>query len=237
VTNSADLEISAQWYHGKAGATDRTETPTIVEGQPGQKGSHRKDQIMTGRTRTVPALLLFATLFVSLPLVFADTKSSVKALALRTSDLPSGFTSAGSRYYSAAQVVNGTKLTESTLQGHGWITTYEVRYVRGTFKGMTNIINDVIAYKTAAGAHWGTAYAVSTITGVKRLPVTGLGDESHGFTATQAGGGQTFTVDIIAFRRGAIAVTFTTAGLKGTYTPDQVIRLARLVDRRIQHGH
>jgi hypothetical protein len=193
--------------------------------------------MMIGRARALPAFLLFASLFVALPLVFADARTSVKTLALRVSDLPAGFTSGGSQYYSAARVVNGTKLTVSTLLGHGWITTYEVRYDRATLKGISLLINDVIAYKTAAGAHWGTATSVSGFTSMKRLPVTGLGDESDGFTSTRVIGGQKFTEDIIGFRRGAIDVTFTTAGFQGTYTPAQVISLAKLIDRRIQHVH
>jgi hypothetical protein len=176
---------------------------------------------------------------------------SPRRLVLRLTDLPEPFIGGG-HFNSNTTVSDGYHLSAAGLAQKGRITSYETDFSPRYQPLRVSITNEVIAYRTPAGARWEYAYRLGLArayfqkTNVS-FPVSldAVGDERSGFgvskrlttgsVPTVAGKKKhptLVTTDVI-FQRGNYVAQIAIADLTGRYGAAMMVHLAGIVDGRM----
>jgi hypothetical protein len=153
--------------------------------------------------------------------------------------MPAGFTRHSAHGLSNAQLARGDHLPASAFVKHGRINGYVVDFRRSGFMGLVEIQNSVSRYRSATGASWGIDISKSVFTHshgyhAEQMAVGNVGDARVGIQLTGKQGGYPVAIIIVAARRGKYVFNVEGVGMKNTFGPDQIIRLAARIDRRIK---
>lgn len=188
----------------------------------------------------VIASLLACTLLAPDGSLQAAHRASPRSLALRLTDMPPGFVQTLSRAYSNAQAAKIDHMSVRTLEKKGRLASYESAFHQPSLFGIINVDDTVAEFKSVGGAHWDYLRIARNATRssahaphFQAISVGRLGSESIGFTYQQKAGRIPLTVDIILFRRSVYRVSVLVGGLTGSFTVDQAIHYAKIIDHRI----
>jgi hypothetical protein len=180
----------------------------------------------------------------SLTVAQAAHPVSPKQLVLRASDLPNGFKRTAARSLSNAQVAAGAHMSLAQVDRLGRITSYQVNYERASASATTGplvITSEAVSYKTAGGAHQGYGLAIRLdkkplqhLVRFRQSSPSGIGEEATQYSYQQKSSGYTYSVVILVFRRAEYGGTVIVVGLAGKWKESDALRLARIVDHRMQ---
>jgi hypothetical protein len=191
------------------------------------------------RLISIAALVAMSLLATSRPIQAAQ-RVSPRSLALRLTDMPPGFVQTVSRVYSNAQAAKTDHISVRTLVKKGRLTSYESAFHQPTLFGIINVDDTVAEFKSAGGAHWdylriarNAVRSSGHSPHIHAMSVGRLGNESIGYTYQEKAGRIPLTVDILLFRRSEYRVSVLVGGLTGSYTVNQAIHYAGVIDRRI----
>jgi hypothetical protein len=189
-------------------------------------------------------LLVLSCVPASLGSAHAASSVSLKSLALKRSDLPKGFKQTKAAFVSNKVAASRDRLSLSDLRRHGRIAAYESTF-GGALSGQLASAQDaIVQYRSAAGAHWDFMLHVqrlrkqaATIPRMSRvLRASSVGGERYALAvqlSKPSKSAATLTDYIVVFRRGAyVTVVVLVAG--GTTQQSTAIRLAHIIDQRIQ---
>jgi hypothetical protein len=157
---------------------------------------------------------------------------------LRAGDLPHGF-----HMYSSI-TVTGTQLVQS-----GGSHAFRMRlrnlslaqleaFADTAAQGLIFLESDTLLYRsaTAARADFVFAARAPVLAPLQRLAIAGVGAEYFARTHVVTRGGERERYDDLVFRRGPYIYLLRAVGINDTFSPAQVVALARIVDARIQHA-
>jgi hypothetical protein len=171
------------------------------------------------------------------------SSSDPKRMVLTLRDLPTGFhTAPGTGYRSAATAsTDGPSITVAKYKSWGYVNTYQANFAKsGTTRelrrGASEITSSTTIYAKAAGAR--KSFASSDRTCAKRpyhqLAMDAhIGDEATLCATTKKTGNLTVQVYGLIWRHGRFKATLLVAGVAGTVSPAQALKLAVRQDRRI----
>lgn len=167
--------------------------------------------------------------------------STPTAFALTLRDVPKDSMQTTARFHPNTDVAAQYGLTTSQLQQRGRVTSYETEFRRQVVSGMLDIDDVVAAWRTAAGARWDYGRVVNQLqhpqireVAVHPLAATEIGDERLALSFRSAKQGANITDYAVVFRRGTYRVYLQVVGVTGTVDTEDVLSLARTIDRRIQ---
>jgi hypothetical protein len=162
-----------------------------------------------------------------------------KPLALSLADMPPGFSEESSYYTSDAQAAYAFAPEAQSVR-HGRIVSYGSTFKHPGFKGVNLIDNNVVVYKTSAGATWALPIVASFnqlnapagMPGPMRdVSPPRIGDQIKVLSATQG----MATYYIMIFRRNNCLVYLEAGGFTLGFTSDQAFAYAAKLDKRVQH--
>lgn len=175
-----------------------------------------------------PFMLMVGLIALSAGEAFAAVP--LQTIALRVSNLRSGYRMASAGYMSKAALALQYHVTFGQLSYNGWSSSYDVLYVRRYTAGLGEVGNKLDHYSSAAGAHWGYRVAVQNTLCCGKYHAISLpyiGQESTGFLSNSGLNGFVG----VKFREGKYVVGVSV--LPGTKEASLLV-LARLVDQRIR---
>lgn len=173
-----------------------------------------------------------------------------KRLVLSTGDLPGKFRLQSSRPLSRAEAATINSLPGDAIQ-HGYASSYETSFTRdfssyrspSQARGLLTVVDDVLLYRTAAGAHAILRSARKIVRStVKRnkkdhfVSFGAAGNERVGYQAAEkATRGTVLESDVLIFRDGKYVIAVIATGLvsRGGGTNRAVATLARIIAHRI----
>lgn len=168
---------------------------------------------------------------------------SPAAFALTADDVPHGLAEVVSRFHSNEEVAADYHLSPTKIRKLGRITSFETEFQSGQASGMREVDDVVSAWRTAVGARWDYSRVVRQIrharsreVGVRALRAPGLGTEHIALTFRGIGQPASLVDYAVVFRRGSYRVYLQVVALYGTIADGDVIRLARIIDRRLPRG-
>jgi hypothetical protein len=162
-----------------------------------------------------------------------------KHFVLTKRDVPATFRQVGAGSLTDAEADRADHLPPGTFERHGRISSYETSF-RYSGRQVATVQDNVIAFKSAAGAHWQFLRSLEQ----GRKPTSGqyfrvlnvkhIGNETAGFIYRVMVSASPVTCGIVIFRRGVYAAWVVTCGFAFTYINSASPALARIIDRRIQ---
>ncbi len=166
--------------------------------------------------------------------------TSTAILALRLSDLPSGFQQTRYTSLDNVQVAQGWHMPLAAVEALGHLAASESAFHQATSSGTLAVDDRVDVYRSTAAAHLSFVATSATIAASYRaahphvLKKLGVGKESIEFSSTSgANGARTTTIEVV-FRRGRYVATITIKGRSSLVTTQQALTLGRILDTRIQ---
>jgi hypothetical protein len=165
-----------------------------------------------------------------------------KALGLTLKDLPAGFYIKSSQFSDAAALAKATKPEQRAELAKACIVSlYYVFFERKPLKGMYWVISSVMSFTSSAAA--GTFFDRYPDSGTQPplvpMSVERIGTKSGGWRGEigDPGKAPVSTEYDIGFVRGPYVVHVVTLGVLRSYSVQQAIKLAHLIDGRIlRHG-
>jgi hypothetical protein len=164
---------------------------------------------------------------------------ALATLTVRISDLPAGSTLTREATADVAHLPAGAERTGFIQLGEVGLDgrTFAIPPTRGASTTMSTLL---ILFVSAAKAH--TFYRRSAQVAAPLqanstpLKVGGIGDEQLGLSDRKSGGGRHKGDSAVLFRRGKYVFVLTIAGATKTFSGTEAVRLAKVVDTRIQHA-
>lgn len=164
------------------------------------------------------------------------------SFALSLSDVPDDFIEVGARYHSSSQVAAAEHVSLAALRSHGRITSYETQFVQHTVSsGMLSIDDVVSSWRTASGAGWdyrrvlsGVLHGPTRKVDVSYLYAPSLGDRRVALSFRNANQPANITDYAVIFQRGPYRVYLQVVAVTGTVGGEDILHLARTIDRRIR---
>ncbi|HZU11595.1 MAG TPA: hypothetical protein VFB58_02055 [Chloroflexota bacterium] len=166
------------------------------------------------------------------------------AFALRLSDVPSEFIEVAARFHSSSEVASSEHVSLSALRQHGRITSYETQFVQHSVNDGMLAIDDVVSsWRTVSGADWDYHRVVGSVlhapvrkVDVSYLLAPSLGEERTALSFRNSNQASNLTDYAVIFRRGTYRVYLQVVAVAGTVGGEDVLHLARVIDRRLQEG-
>jgi hypothetical protein len=194
--------------------------------------------------RRLAAALALAAMFGAVPggehaLAKGRAYAPPKQLVLSQKDVPPGFRATGAGALSNSQADRADKLPAGTFARHGRITSYETSF-RHPRDRAASIVDSIIAFHSAAGAHWEFKRSVGkgseTLYGqtFRKMHVQGFGNEAAGFLYQQLLGSTLITCGVAIFRRGSYVAWVATCDHTQSYSLRASPTLAFILDRNIR---
>jgi hypothetical protein len=169
--------------------------------------------------------------------------SAPSNITLTLSDVGGSFIETASTSHSNAEVATTYNLSPADLKRRGRITSYETQFSEQQASGILQVDDVVAAWRTPGGAKWDFQRVVSQILnsrprpqGVQTLSVPGLGESRRAFTFHAARQPANLMDYALIFRRGRYRAYVQVVGISGTVDDAEVLRLARIVDSRMQRA-
>ena len=160
--------------------------------------------------------------------------SPAQPVALKLSDLPSGFRNDHSAEVSNAAFSKQTGVPKAQFDSHGRIDGYDAAYARNVSKGLVYIASNVYLYKTSAGAHWDYTHSVAhALTQAKKAAAPRFGTESAGLVLNTKVGKQTVVTYFIFFHKANYDITVGASAVKGQVKMADAAHYAQIVQARI----
>jgi len=183
-------------------------------------------------------LLLISAFFAGLLPAHAARVASAPGVALKQSDMSSGFKQALARAISISSFAHDYGVSASTATSKGLVTGYETRFGRPgtTTTGVLNVDDQAYAFRSSGGARW--AYKVMLATTGSGRPVTigRVGDQNNSFVYVQKSKGLSIGAFVILFRRGAYMGLLAGTGVIGRFKTSDILHFAQIMDSRMQRG-
>jgi hypothetical protein len=198
---------------------------------------------MTSGMKSIIAAAALVILAVAVVPGSSASGSDPKGMVLTLRDLPTGFHIApGTGYRSAATAsTDGPSITVAKYKSWGYVNTYQANFAKsGTprelRRGASEIASSTTVYAKASGAE--KSFASSDRICGKRpyhqLSMDAhIGDEATLCATTKKSGALTVQVYGLIWRHGRFKATVLLAGVAGTVSPAQAVKLAVRQDRRI----
>lgn len=169
--------------------------------------------------------------------------SAPSDFTLTLNDVGASFLETVAASHSNAQVAATYHLSASALQRRGRISSYETQFSRQQPSGILQIDDVVAAWRSPAGARWDMRRVVSQILGSRPAPrgiqsidAPGLGDTRRAITFRGGQQASNLIDYALVFQRGRYRAYVQVVGVTGTVADADVLRLARIVDHRIENG-
>lgn len=160
---------------------------------------------------------------------------------LTLNDVGGGFIETVAASHSNAQVAATYHLSPSDLQRRGRVSSYETEFSEQQSSGILQVDDVVAAWRSPAGAQWDFRRVVSQILGSKPAPqgiqtvqASGLGDTRRAITFHAARQPGNLIDYALVFRRGRFRAYLQVVGVSGTFADADVLRLAKIVDSRME---
>jgi hypothetical protein len=190
-----------------------------------------------------PATIAPPTVPPTSPPTAGPVSSSPSSIALTLNDVGGAFIETASTSHSNAEVAATYHLSPADLARRGRITSYETQFSEQQASGILQVDDVVAAWRTPKGAQWDFTRVVSQILnsrprpqGVQTLSVPGLGDSRRAFTFHAARQPANLVDYALIFRRGRYRAYIQVVGITGTVDDSAVLRLAHIVDSRMQRA-
>jgi hypothetical protein len=164
---------------------------------------------------------------------------SPKHVVLRVNDVPVGFTDTTSGPFTLTKVAKLNYVSVATMKKKGYLSSWETVFQREAFTGLVGISDDVVAFRSTAGAKWQVQQSKKVAQRqygqdhLQPLAVGRIGDAALGDCFEQLVNGLTYTTCFALFRHGAYVAFVAAAGFKGTFDHAVVAGLAKTMNRRI----
>jgi len=160
-------------------------------------------------------------------------------LALRRSDLPSGYSLSYARRWGNGAAATRDSLPVAVYRQHGRIVSYETAYQQKGMLGLLAVDDSVASYATPDGAHW-VLRRNQTETLHRRyhgklyhqVAMRRVGDESYAYAVVARVHGYLYTLNIILFRQGSYMGYLLGGGLTGSFKLSQLVHLAQTMAGR-----
>jgi hypothetical protein len=159
-------------------------------------------------------------------------------VALKTSDLATGYKQVVARYRTNAELAKSANVKLSLLQSKGRLTGYETIFQKsGKRAGDYILVDDTVSdYTAQSGAVWAYNTNVKKATptsGFKPLQLATIGVKSRAFTQLlKVGAGQ--RVDLVVFYDRTFSAAVQIQGPNGKVSKADLLRYARIMDSRIK---
>jgi hypothetical protein len=162
-----------------------------------------------------------------------------KRMVLQLRDLPTGFGRTSAHYASNARAARESKgITLADYRRLGRITGYEAEFRREQIVGLIYVQSTASTYEDDDGARdsvRATQRVVAKTGKFTRLSVGApLGHEARMYSTTVKQSGFSVIVYSLVWRYEEVKASLIADGLRGTVTPDSVVRLAQKQQRRIR---
>jgi hypothetical protein len=183
--------------------------------------------------RVLVACVLLVGALASSRIFLASAAASPQSVVLHTSDLPKGFKVSSETTYSNAQIAKIAKLPKAQFDQHGRITGVHEVLKTTAVSGIIQMGSDAHLYKTSAGAAWDWKLShAKTLTQAKPASAPKVGDSSAGFQLLSTSGGRTYAIYGIDLQFGVYDMTVVAAGLKGSFSMNDIARYAKIMVSR-----
>ena len=165
------------------------------------------------------------------------------AFALTEANVPTDMKQQTARFHSNAEVAGAYGIGLSELQRRGRITSFETEFRANAVSGMLDVDDIVAEWKTPAGARWDYSRVVAGVQhpGVREIaPHTisarDLGDRRTALSFRSKGQANNLRDYAVVFTRGRYRAYLQIVAVYGTVSDADVLRLAKLIDQRIQNA-
>ncbi len=162
--------------------------------------------------------------------------ASAKVIALRVSDLPSGFKPTFAGSIGAAAFARDYGVSVSTAKSEGRIDGYETKFGRRSSSGVVYVDDQVTTFKSSGGAHWGYSVALTTTGSGRRVSIGRVGDQNSTYSYGGKSRGISITAYVIVFRRGGYLGLLAASGVTGRFKSGEVLHFAQILDSRMRRG-
>ena len=183
-------------------------------------------------------LAAWFVIILALPLVNKAAPSIVH-LDLQLSDLPAGSTPLSSTILTAAQLAKEPNHPGYVLLHKGFVVEHDAMFTIGEHMSL-RLSTNFQQYVSAAQAHAAYLLSLPPDLGGFGPQVQWLGgsegDERTAQRQIEMVAGSRHTIIIIIFRRGSFLWNLLITGESAAFPPAQAVRLAKIVDARIQHA-
>lgn len=171
------------------------------------------------------------------------SRNSPTDMALTLSDVGGSFIETASASHSNAEVAATYHLSPAELERRGRLTSYETQFSEQQSSGILQIDDVVAAWRSPGGAKWDFRRVVNQILnsnpppqGVQTLSATGLGDTRRAISFHAARQPANLVDYALVFTRGRYRAYVQVVGITGTVSDADVMRLAHIVDSRMQRA-
>jgi hypothetical protein len=182
-------------------------------------------------------LLLIPAFSVGLLPAHAARLASAPGVALKQSDMSSGFKQTLARATSISSFARDYGVSASTATSKGLVTGYETKFGRrGTTTGLLYIDDQAYAFKSSGGARWAYSVGLTTTGKGRAVSIGHVGDQNNSFVYVQKSKTISISAYVILFRRGSYMALLAASGVTGRFKTGDILHYAQIMDSRMQRG-
>jgi hypothetical protein len=172
----------------------------------------------------------------------AHAASPLAALALKRSDVPSGYAQTRSQTQTIQQAALDAKVSVATLRSKGWLGSYSATFAKTGKASTIEVESGIDHFKSATGTSWDLTHGVQLIKAqyphATTFSPSGIGNQALGLKGSTTSGKTTVSFVFVVFRRGGylgLAGIAALGSVPSSATSDSV-RYARLMDSRVKNA-
>jgi hypothetical protein len=191
---------------------------------------------------TLGATLLTGALLSYGPTGNAHAAASLSALALKKSDIASGYTQTRGQNQTIQQAAQDAKVSVATLRSKGWVGSYSATFQKSSKTVTVDIESGIDHFKSAGGTNWDLNHGVQLIKAQYPHATTfspgNIGDHALGLKGSTKAGKTTVSFVFVVFRRGGylgLAGIAALGSLPSSARSDTQ-RYARIMDSRVKNA-